>query len=116
MFGQSYGSGDKHVCALEQNDQVMSFRCLSDILRTRGGDRVPGSFNGSANAVLVVLREAMPQRGRLMLAARQVGHRTKKRGQLSIAIAHGCARWAVRIDGPQKERKHYGPQAPGQEQ
>ena len=109
MLGQGDGAGDEQIGVFEQDHEVMALRGFRLVLGTDGGDGQPALFDGTANAVLVVLGEAMPEGWALFVAIGELGYRPQERGQLFIAGAHGGAGRAVGIQRPQKQREQGSP-------
>jgi len=62
VLSQRDGTGDQQVGMFQQHHQVMPLGSLRLALGADRSDCLPARFHGSADAVLVVPRQAMPQR------------------------------------------------------
>lgn len=61
MFGEGDGAGDEQVCVFEQDDELVALGGFGLVFGADGGDGLPSLLDGAADAVLVVLCEAMPE-------------------------------------------------------
>jgi hypothetical protein len=100
MFGEGDGAGDEQVGAFEKYDEVVALGGFGLVLGADGGDGLPALFDGAADAVLVVLGEAVPQVGRLLWAGGKLGYGTEEGGEFLVDLGDGGAGGAVCVEGP----------------
>ena len=116
VLGEGDGAGDEQVGVFEEDDEVVALSGLRLALGADGGDGLPALFDGAANAVLVVLGEAMPERGRLAGAAGQFGDGGEERSQFLVTVGDGEAGGAVGVERPQEQREQRGPEPAGEQE
>ncbi len=144
MLGQRHGAGDEQVRVLKQDHQVMPLCGLGLVFGADGGYRSPALLDRPADAVLVVLGQAVPEGGSLpdsmsgrgsrllvfhpfarkqakgwgaqVLAGGELGHGAEEGGQFLVASAYCRAGGAVGVQRPQKQREQRRPGATGEQQ
>jgi hypothetical protein len=68
VLGQSHRSRDQQVSVFEQDNKLMPLCAFCLELSANGGNGLPSLLDGSADAVLMMLCEAVPE-GWLLLVA-----------------------------------------------